>query len=375
MIENAGNTQTINTAEFTETPRLVLEQPVGDVAVEGWDRPEIQVTTTDGEDTFDVEVSGSQVLVRNRPKRLRLNEMLEPAVRELNNFGLDMDRMASRVERQVERSMRKMRRGFNVNIDLGNWSSSHDYRIKVPHNCDLMLRTSSGDLNVKDVQGTIYTQSTSGDVRMQRIAGNLLVTSSSGDIEIHELNGKLGAKSASGDIRLERADLQELGVHTASGDIDATLLRVPERDFDVRTVSGDLDVSLPASSSLTVEMSTISGDLHCRFPHELTRRSGKRMSTLLINGGGNNARFASVSGDVTLRPLPGMDKAAVADEAGAPTTGLSQGEAANEGASGDITEPEGYMLRRQAELDILEAVQGGEISAQDAMQRLSDLDR
>lgn len=376
MSENEKNAQTISTADFTETPRLVLEQAVGDVSIEGWDRPEIQVSTTDGEDTFDMEVSGSQVLIRNRPKRFRLNDVMEPAVRELNNLGLDMDRMASgvdrmasRVERQVERSMRKVRHGFNVNVDLGRWSGSHDYRIQVPHNCDLVLRTSSGDLFVKDVHGTLYTQSTSGDVRMHRVSGNLLVTSSSGDIEMREFSGKLGANTASGDVTLEQADLQELGVHTASGDIKVTLERVPEREFDVRTVSGDLNVSLPKDIRLTVEMSTISGDLRCRFQHELIKRSGTRISTLMINGGGTTARFASVSGDVTLRPLFGQE------DTGSSTADLARKESSEDEVHGDITEPEGYVARQKAELDILQALERGEITAQDAMQRLGELDR
>lgn len=369
MAEHEKNSQTVNTAQFTETPRLILEQPVGDVSVEGWDRPEIQVSTTDGQDTFDIEISGSQVTIRNRPKRFRLNESLEPAVRELSNLGFDVDRVASRVERQVERSMRKMRHGFNVNFDIGRWSGSHDYSIRVPHNCDLMLRTSSGDLHIEGVHGTLYSQSTSGDVRMRRVSGNLLVTSASGDIELRELTGKLAANTASGDVSIEKAELQELGVHTASGDIKATLTRVPERDFDVRTVSGDLNVSLPKDARLTAEVSTISGDLQCRFQHELIKRSGNRVSTLLINGGGVAARFGSVSGDVTLRPLFGEDTP------GSPTADLSRQGDVGEDAHGDITEPEGYEARRQAELDILQAVERGEMTAQVAMQHLGDLDK
>ena len=39
-----GYSQTVSTAGLNETPRFVLEQPTGDVVVEGWDRPEIKVT-------------------------------------------------------------------------------------------------------------------------------------------------------------------------------------------------------------------------------------------------------------------------------------------------------------------------------------------
>jgi hypothetical protein len=43
-------------------------------------------------------------------------------------------------------------------------------------------------------------------------------------------------------------------------------------------------------------------------------------------------------------------------------------------AAGDITEPEGYVERQQAELEILQAVQRGELSPQEAVRRLGELD-
>lgn len=366
MLKRDDNLTTINTAEFTETPRLVLEQPVGDVTIQGWDNTSIEISTGDEDDDYDVDVSGSQVTLRNRPRKVRFNEGFENAMRELGNFGLDVDRVARRVEKHVERGMRRFK-DFNVNIDIGHWSHSHDFNIKVPHNCDLMLRTSSGDIYVKDVNGTLFIQTTSGDVNMERISGNLLASSASGDIRVRGMEGKVGARSASGDISLEKAELQELGVHTASGDVTVYLKRVPERDFDVRTVSGDLRVTVPADARLTAEMTTVSGDLRCKLPHEIISRSGRRSRTLVVNGGGPPARFHSVSGDVSVIP----DRL----EGGARTSDLSRSEDESEGAEEDIMLPEGEVSREQAQLDILQAVQRGEITSQEALRRLSNRGR
>ena len=44
------------------------------------------------------------------------------------------------------------------------------------------------------------------------------------------------------------------------------------------------------------------------------------------------------------------------------------------GVSGDIMEPEGYAARQQAQLEILQSLERGELSPQDAMQRLNELD-
>lgn len=367
MLEKEGNVSTINTAEFNDTPRVALEQPTGDVTIAGWDRPAIEIRTDDENDDYDVEIQGSQVTVRNRPRKVRLNEVFEPAIREIEHWGLDVDRVASKVERSVERGMRKLRRGFNVNIDFGSFSGGHDFKIMVPHNCDLMLRTSTGDLYIKDVNGTLFTHSTSGDVHMDRISGNVLANSASGDINIRDLEGKVGVRTASGDVLIERADVTELGAQTASGDITMDLRRVPEREFEVRTVSGDLRVTLPTEARLTAEMHTVSGDLRCKLPYELIQRSGRRSQSLLVNGGGPAARFQSISGDVSIVP----DRRG---EGGARTSDLSRVEGA-EGQEEDIREPERHVSREQAELDILQALEKGEITSQEAMRRLSRLGR
>lgn len=389
MGEQKGYTRTISTAELTETPRVTLEQPTGDVHVEAWDRPEIEVSCSDPDALFDVQQNGAEIIVHNRPGSFKLVNFVEPVAAEMKGFGinvekLDLDKVASKVERKVERGMRRFSKGFSMNIDLGRWMSGRDYYIKTPHNCNLSLRTSSGDVHVNGVIGTLFLQSTSGDVRLERVGGNTLVNSSSGDVRIKGLEGRLGARSASGDIEIEGASLQEVNVTTASGDIDLELVSMPEREWEIKTVSGDVDIFLPGDARLTAQVHTLSGDVNCGFPRAQVSYNpgrGRGESTLLINGGGPLARFTTVSGDVSVKPARGSAMPAQAQ--GSYTTDLSsfsgyqgQGEVGvGASDSGDITEPEGYAARRQAELEILQAVERGEISSQEAMHRLSELDR
>ena len=378
MSETKGYSRTISTAEFTETPRVSLEQPTGDVFVEAWDRPEVEITTSDPDALFDVAQNGSEILVHNRPGTFKLVNFVEPAANELKGIGINLEpknleKMASRVERSVERSMRRMGKGFNLSVDLGRWMGGRDYHIKVPYNCNLSLRTSSGDINVMGVTGTSLLHSTSGDIHVSRASGNLLVNSASGDIRIGGLEGKLGARSASGDIRAEKADLKELNITTASGDIDLDLLSVPESNWEIKTVSGEVTVYLPGDTRLTADIRTLSGEINCGFPRSqvnYTPGHGRSESKLQINGGGSKVNLSTVSGDITVKPRMGEGQS----DQGAYTTDLSR-MGQNGGASGDITRPEGYVSRQQAELEILQALERGEITSQDAMQRLSALER
>jgi hypothetical protein len=365
MAEDSKYTRTIPTGELEETPRLVLEQAIGDVHVEGWDRPEIQISISDDDELFDVDQSGSQILVRSRPEGMkRRGEPWGPAVEALKDLDLGLERVASRVERRVEKRLRHLHhgiaRGFSVNF--GRWSSGLDYEIKVPHNCNLTLRTSTGDLSVRDVNGTLFLQATSGDIHMAGISGTALVHSASGDVHIDGVEGKLGAHTASGDLRVRKASLSELSVHSSSGDVELDLRRLPEGEWGVHAVSGDLDITIPRDSRLTVEVKTLSGDVDCSLPHERIRLGTARGKSLVINGGGPPVRLETVSGDVNIGSNNGSEGSR--DEEDRPRT---------EGSRDEDRGPDPRAARRQAELEILQALERGELSAQDAMQRLSDL--
>ena len=375
MSDNKGYTRTISTAEFEGAPRLVLEQPTGDVRVEGWDRAEIEVSITDERELFEVDMLGSQVTVRSMPPRPRPDEFRfdrpDIDLSGLGDLGVGLERMAAKVERTVDRSLRKAGRSLRgINFDFGRWSGGRDYTIRVPHGCDLTLRTSTGDLEVHNVNGTHFIQTSSGDVNMHHVTGNVLSSSASGDVNMHHIEGKLGLRTASGDINAHDLRLADLSVHTASGDVTLDLQSAPERDFEIKCISGDVHMVLPADSRLSLEVNTLSGDINSRFKHEVERRGpGRGRATILhVNGGGPTARISTVSGDIFINPRRG-EQPATEPEIGEPTRDLSRQ------SERDMQEPEGYADRKQQELEILQALERGELSAQDAMQRLTSLER
>jgi hypothetical protein len=76
------------------------------------------------------------------------------------------------------------------------------------------------------------------------------------------------------------------------------------------------------------------------------------------------ARIATVSGDISIH----RGRSANPDQTvGEPTRDLSRS------SEEDRKEPEGYAERKEQELQILQALERGELSAQEAMQRLSKL--
>ncbi|HST06188.1 MAG TPA: hypothetical protein VLQ48_15855, partial [Chloroflexia bacterium] len=102
--------------------------------------------------------------------------------------------------------------------------------------------------------------------------------------------------------------------------------------------------------------------------------ANKRETTLDINGGGNRIIVNSVSGDISIRPrkVPEVDRPN-SETVGAGTTDLSRAQSSQDDNHGDMSKPEGYVTRQQAELDILQKVGTGELSPQEALRALSNL--
>ena len=134
-----GYTQTIPTADFIETPNVVLEQPTGDVHVESWDRPEIEVSIDD-EGIFEIEQSGSQVIIKNRPGKFKLVDFLEEAGAELSDLGVDLSKVTARVERGLERNIQRRMQRDGPQLQLQSRPQQLEGWPRLPHHGPPQLR-------------------------------------------------------------------------------------------------------------------------------------------------------------------------------------------------------------------------------------------
>lgn len=372
-----GYTQKILTAAFSGTPRLALEQPTGDVHVEGWDKPEIEISISDERELFNVEIEGSQVTIRNLPPQAPdMRGFFESYRGDLGELGANLGRVAAKVEREVERKLRRFERGMKgVHIDLGRWAGGRDYTIRVPHNCDLSLRSSSGDLTVRRVNGTHYLQSSSGDLNLDGVEGTVVVSTASGDINATEMQGKLGARSASGDISVFKGSLTELSITTASGDLNLDLHAQPEREFQIKSVSGDVDVKLPRDVRLSIEVNTLSGDVNTSFRGAEApprRRGPGRSGTIELNGGGLHGAIHTVSGDISIYPNRKAESDYEDYSESQGTVDLSRASVQPDDTNKSERDLEAER-KREAEMSILNSLQNGEINVEEAMRQLGEL--
>lgn len=244
------------------------------------------------------------------------------------------------------------------------------------------IQTASGDLRAHALSGTLRIQSASGDVTLERGEGDLNIQTASGDCELDRITGTLNVTTASGDCRIRGSALTSCHARTASGDLTIATPLATTGEYDFSTVSGDLLLQVPQETPMTVAMKTVSGDLSCALP--ATSEGGKRDRTLTVNGGGIPVRVKSVSGDCTIRaagndlpPLPTASRIVHASPISPmPPVSPVSPVAAMPTMPGDDRTAQGNALEDDFSetLAVLQAVERGELSIDEAMEKLATLE-
>jgi hypothetical protein len=223
-------------------------------------------------------------------------------------------------------------KGFEIFGLRGAWSSRGiDFKVEVPHGARLDVNAVSSDIEVEGVDGDQTYKSVSGDVEVACHGGRVSLTTVSGDVELRsDRPAEADLTTTSGDVEIEAAMLRALKVRTVSGDAEIRAGFVPGPLHTIESVSGDL--SLVALSGLSVEV---------RTGLNIGKDAGHR---LVVGDGAAQLRFRSMSGDVELDGH-GVDRFEQPVAAPAPPP-------------------------REDSLEILRALERGEIDVDEATRRL-----
>lgn len=153
--------------------------------------------------------------------------------------------------------------GMRDMFSFGKYSSL-DLDIVVPRNAELDITDSSGDVELSDV-GTTRIEDGSGDLLLKNINGSLAVDDSSGEIRIISVAGMVQVEDSSGGIDIEdvRGDVKI--VSDSSGDIAITkvtgnvdVLNDSSGDITIRDVK--LNVKIGNDSSGDINVTDVRGD-------------------------------------------------------------------------------------------------------------------
>ena len=229
-----------------------------------------------------------------------------------------------KAEQKMEFSFDQDESGFYIigEKDGGSffsWFSSIDlkYEIIVPNFFDLDLKTSGGDIMIKNIEGElslktsggdIYIKSadgnlvagtSGGDITLQDFAGNSDLSTSGGDIEVDSKNGKVFASTSGGDIFLKASE-GEVSANTSGGDISLKY-NGEHKGISLVTSGGDIDVVLPTNLNADVELKTSGGDLDNNFSNNKMTKVSKTKLTGKYNNGGPKLVCKTSGGDISIR--------------------------------------------------------------------------
>jgi hypothetical protein len=249
---------------------------VGMVEVDGWDRSEVEVGGTAGDnvDRVDVTTAGNRTLIH-------------VVSRSGHAWGSDGEaRLVVHVPAKSAVTATLVSANFKVTGVLG----------------DLKVQSVSGNLR-GDVGGNVRATTVSGDVRLTAHSAKAVeVKTISGDIQLMGGGGEVDIMTVSGSAMIELADVTRGRFKSVSGDMTAELSLAPDGQLEGESVSGDLSLKFAAAPAAEFDVQSFSGDIkNCFGPKPLESRYGPGSRLEFKNGEGHaHVRVNTKSGDVRL---------------------------------------------------------------------------
>ena len=194
------------------------------------------------------------------------------------------------------------------------------YEIRVPRSFNLDLRTSGGNIGVRELKGTVSGETSGGDLEVASVDGTVKLSTSGGNVDIRRSHGDMTLETSGGNMTGEGVE-GSIHLETSGGNIGLTAcdgrlygstsggnIRASMKDnkgIELSTSGGNLSVFLPRSAKGDVHAEASGGDVRCDFSFSGKIKEGKMNGT--INGGGPLIRLETSGGDIVLNAGPDRD--------------------------------------------------------------------
>jgi DUF4097 and DUF4098 domain-containing protein YvlB len=371
------------TFETGESAEVNISNVEGMIDIQGWGRPEVRIsavkTGDNGDTTVEIGGEGTRVWAKTRA-------------------GQGVQKFFGWLKRGGE--------GATVN-----------YTVHVPHASSISVSNVSGPIHVTGVSREVEVHSINGEITLEDVAGDMSANTVNGSIEGRRIEGALKIETVSGRVDLSDSRLSNLQADSVDGSIRATgqidNLRAeavnatikltsrlsPEGEYSVRTVNGSFHLAVPDDTACEVVASGVNVNVTCELPNAVEQRGWGRWSGRVNDGGGAEVRFNTVNGTLTLvgEEVPGVSPIEtgveeVSEPAEAP--GMTWEKVPpGEPEAGEVAQPapaipgaeprvEEVIIEdvtsqqappKISKMDILKAIERGELRVEDALERLRHL--
>ncbi len=259
-------------------PRGTVEvsDVAGSIDIQGWDRPEVEVTgtTDEGVDRVEVGTTGSHTTVR---------VVLAHGIRPYHGGEVQL---VVHVPAHSSVAATVVSAALTVSGVLG----------------DAKLQTVSGSVS-GEVGGDLRVNGVSGPVRMTaRAARHTEIGTVSGDVALTGDGGELEITTISGAARVEAGTLSRVRLKTVSGSLSARLALTADGQLDAESVSGTIGLAFPSPPAADFDVQTLSGAIASCFGPKPERRGYGPGTRLIFKEGAGLARVhvSTQSGSIDL---------------------------------------------------------------------------
>ena len=241
------------------------------LAVEGWDRNEIQITGEYDAGLESLDVGGSA--------------------------------QSFRFEIGSTRDGRNRRQG------------SAELRVRLPRSVRLAAETISGSVTVGGVAGTVQAGTISGTVEIEGDLQSVEIESVSGAVRIEGSAETIDATSVSGRVELDSSvPVQSLDAESVSGRVSYSGGLTPGGTIQVESHSGSVVLALETDTNAAFDLSTFSGEITTDIPEsqdEVRSRSRftSQQSLRFMTGTGlGQVEASSFSGSIRIQRISGTGR-------------------------------------------------------------------
>ena len=188
--------------------------------------------------------------------------------------------------------------GGNIDVDhlvgtIRGRTSGGNVSITDSHN-DIDLETSGGNMDATRCEGKIQLGTSGGNVGLRSVKGNIRATTSGGQVDGGQITGELQTHTSGGNIDLSEVSAS-LEASTSGGNIHVSFLSTGKY-VDLSNSSGDITVQLPQGQGMDLR---ISGErVHATALNNFKGDQDEKHISGTVNGGGTPVKVDGNGGSV-----------------------------------------------------------------------------
>ena len=172
--------------------------------------------------------------------------------------------------------------------------------LRIPAGLKLKFESEEANLTVQNFSGNLDVSSTAGNIFIDGLRGSASVKANRGNISMQASQGDLFAFGNYGHLVL-KDDHGQVSASTIMGTVQYTGGKGSSDALHFESDHGPVEVNLAGEPDMQVKINSASGEVTCMFT-DLERNM--RSCNGLLGRGGSQLYVRTVSGNITLQPMP-----------------------------------------------------------------------